>query len=41
MNTTSDPADIVEKLRNAKPGSGSALYDAIFHGMHESKAGSR
>jgi VWFA-related protein len=30
VNTTSDPADIVEKLRKSKPGSGSALFDAIY-----------
>jgi Ca-activated chloride channel homolog len=29
-NTTSDPEPIIEKLRKAKPGSGSALFDAIF-----------
>jgi Ca-activated chloride channel family protein len=30
VNTTSEPEPIVEKLRKAKPGSGSALYDAIY-----------
>ncbi len=29
-NTTSDPENIIEKLRKSKPGSGSALFDAIF-----------
>jgi Ca-activated chloride channel homolog len=29
-NTTSDPEPIIEKLRKSKPGSGSALFDAIF-----------
>lgn len=29
-NTTSDPEPIIDKLRKAKPGSGSALFDAIF-----------
>lgn len=30
VNTTSDPANIVDKLRKAKPGSGAALFDAIY-----------
>ncbi|MFZ0592398.1 MAG: VWA domain-containing protein [Bryobacteraceae bacterium] len=29
-NTTSDPENIIEKLRKLKPGSGSALFDAIY-----------
>src|SRR5690242_6315292 len=28
--TTSDPENIVEKLRKAKPGSGAAMFDAIY-----------
>lgn len=30
VNTTSDPEPLVEKLRELKPGGGSALYDAIY-----------
>lgn len=30
VNTTSDPDPIVEKLKQLKPGGGSALYDAIY-----------
>jgi VWFA-related protein len=30
VNTTSDPAPIVEKLRKLKPGGGAALFDAIY-----------
>jgi Ca-activated chloride channel homolog len=30
VNTTSDPEPIVQKIRQLKPGGGSALYDAIY-----------
>lgn len=30
VNTTSDPAPIVDKIEKLKPGGGSALYDAIY-----------
>lgn len=30
VNTTTDPEPITEKLRKAKPGSGAALFDAIY-----------
>jgi VWFA-related protein len=30
VNTTTDPEKIVEKLRKVKPGSGAALYDAVY-----------
>src|SRR5579875_1764774 len=30
VNTTTDPEPIVEKIRNLKPGGGSAMYDAIW-----------
>lgn len=30
VNTTSDPAPIVDKLRKLKPGGGAALFDAIY-----------
>lgn len=30
VNTTSDPGPLVEAVRKAKPGGGSALYDAIY-----------
>lgn len=30
VNTTQDPTEIVEKIRELKPGGGSALYDAIY-----------
>lgn len=30
VNTTNDPERIVEKIRQLKPGGGSALYDAIY-----------
>jgi VWFA-related protein len=30
VNTTTDPGPIVDKLRKDKPGSGSALFDAIY-----------
>ena len=30
VNTTSDPEDMVAKLRDLKPGGGAALYDAIY-----------
>jgi Ca-activated chloride channel family protein len=30
VNTTSDPEDMVEKMRDLKPGGGAALYDAIY-----------
>ncbi len=30
VNTTSDPEPLVQKLRQLKPGGGSALYDAIY-----------
>lgn len=30
VNTTKDPTEIVEKIRELKPGGGSALYDAIY-----------
>jgi Ca-activated chloride channel family protein len=30
VNTTSDPENMVAKLRDLKPGGGSALYDAIY-----------
>jgi len=30
VNTTSDPEDMVTKMRDLKPGGGAALYDAIY-----------
>jgi len=30
VNTTTDPEDMVEKIRKLKPGGGSALFDAIY-----------
>lgn len=30
VNTTNDPENIVEKLRKVKPGSGAAMFDAIY-----------
>ncbi len=30
VNTTHDPSKLVEKIRNMKPGGGSALFDAIY-----------
>ena len=37
VNTTKDPEKIVEKIRKAKPGGGSALYDAIYLAITQHK----
>jgi VWFA-related protein len=33
VNTTSDPEPILDKMRKAKPGGGSAMLDAIYQGI--------
>ena len=38
-DTSSDSEKMVEKMRKIKPAGGSALFDAIYHGLHEPQDG--